>query len=202
MDLSKIQQLYDENIEKFGLDSRSVGWSTHDSQYLRFKKLLNMIEYPGHAFTLNELGCGYGELFNYCIENGLNLEKYYGYDISQKMIEKAGEYIHSNNAEFIQSADIRTQADYTITSGIFNVKFDHDQDSWEDYIKKTLKQMFDNSRKGISFNLLTKYVDYHVENLYYADPVYFFDFCKTYLTKKVNLLHDYELYEWTITAVR
>ena len=52
--------------------------------------------------------------------------------------------------------------------------------------------------KGISFNLLTKYADYEADNLYYGDPLYFFDYCKRNLSKYVTLLHDYELYEWTI----
>jgi hypothetical protein len=78
------------------------------------------------------------------------------------------------------------------------VKFDHQQDSWEDYIKQTLKNMFEYSSKAMSFNLLTKYVDFEAPDLFYADPAYFFDYCKKDLSRYVTLLHDYPLYEWTI----
>ena len=54
------------------------------------------------------------------------------------------------------------------------------------------------SKEGFSFNVLTTYVDYKKDHLYYADPLYYFDYCKSNFTKKVSLFHDYELFEWTI----
>ena len=199
MDLSKIERLYSDNLEKFGIDSKSVGWNSPESQILRFQKLLSIVEEPDvNSFTLNELGCGYGELFKFCESNNYKLEKFNGYDISKKMLETAEKYLNTNTAAFYQNSEIITRADYTITSGIFNVKFEEQKNNWEDFIKQTLKNMFDFSEKGISFNLLTKYVDFEAENLYYADPGYYFDFCKKELSKYVNLIHDYKLHEWTI----
>lgn len=202
MDLSKIEKLYSENFEKFGIDSKSVGWNSPSSQSLRFSKLLNVIEDKKESFTLNELGCGYGELFKFCLENDYNLSLFNGYDISEKMILAAKSYVNDSRAVFFESSLIQTKADYTITSGIFNVKFDEQRNSWDSYIKETIKKMFENSNKGISFNLLTKYVDFEAENLYYADPMYYFDFCKRELSRYVSLLHDYNLYEWTIVVKR
>lgn len=203
MDLSRIEKLYTDNIEKFGIDSKSVGWNSPESQELRFKKLMSVVEEPEtHPFSINELGCGYGELFRYCTDRLYKLSRFNGYDISEKMLEAARQYINDERAHYYKKPTIETKADYTITSGIFNVKFEHDKNSWEDYIKDTLKNMFEHSEKGISFNLLTKYVDFEAENLYYADPMYFFDFCKKELSRYVSLLHDYKLYEWTIVVKR
>ena len=50
----------------------------------------------------------------------------------------------------------------------------------------------------MAFNLLTNYVDYKDEDLYYADPTYYFEYCKNQFSKNVSLLHDYDLFEWTI----
>jgi len=36
------------------------------------------------------------------------------------------------------------------------------------------------------------------EDLYYADPCFIFDYCKRNFSRNVALLHDYELYEFTI----
>lgn len=201
-DLSKIEKLYNDNLEKFGIDSRSVGWNSPGSQALRFEKLLEVVINKKQGFTLNELGCGYGELFKYCMQNDLNLERYFAYDISDKMLYAAKDYVNDKRAEFYNKSTIVTKADYTITSGIFNVKFDVGSKDWETYIKDTLVNMFDNSYKGASFNLLTKYVDFEAENLYYADPCYFFDFCKRELSRKTNLIHDYNLFEWTICVFK
>ncbi|MDP1801684.1 MAG: class I SAM-dependent methyltransferase [Bacteroidota bacterium] len=198
MDLGKIEKLYSENFDKFGIDSKSVGWNSPNTQQLRFEKLLMVVQNRSESFSLNELGCGYGELFKYATLNGYNINLFNGYDISEKMLLAAKDYLNDSKAVFFKEASIITKADYTITSGIFNVKFDEQKDRWETYIKDTLKNMFENSNKGMSFNLLTKYVDFEAKDLYYADPLYYFDFCKKELSRYVNLIHDYNLYEWTI----
>ena len=61
--------------------------------------------------------------------------------------------------------------------------------------------MAEQSRIGFSFNLLTSYVDWEEDHLYYGDPGVFFEYCKRKHSRFVTLLHDYPLYEWTI-AVR
>lgn len=198
IDLTKVEELYTQNFAQYGFDSRSVGWNSPESQTLRFEKLLQMVPASTAPFTINELGCGYGEMYKYMQNQNMPVELYNGYDISEKMLDAAKQYLLQGNVQFYKNASITTEADYTTTSGIFNVKFDHQMNSWEDYIKSTLHNMFDHSRIAISFNLLSKYVDFEAENLYYADPTYFFDYCKKNLSKYVSLIHDYNLYEWTI----
>lgn len=199
MDLSKIEKLYSDNFEKFGIDSKSVGWNSPESQILRFQKLLSVVDEPTlNEFSLNELGCGYGELYKFCETNKYRLSHFNGYDISERMLEAAKNYLNSEKTELFQQSKVETKADYTVTSGIFNVKFETKQNDWEDYIKETLHNMFEHSTKGMSFNLLTKYVDFESENLFYADPLFYFDFCKKQLSPFVSLIHDYKLYEWTI----
>ena len=63
-----------------------------------------------------------------------------------------------------------------------------------------LHKMNDISRRGFSFNMLTKYSDpeYMRQHLYYADPCYLFDYCKMHFSRNVALLHDYEVYDFTI----
>ena len=197
--LNKIEQLYSNNIKKFGTKAESVGWGTQEKQDLRFLKLLSVVTDSTKPFSVNELGCGYGEFVKYCGRNGYKLSKYDGYDISSEMLKAAREYLKdSSKINLHNNATIGTQAEYTIASGIFNVMFDNNQRDWEEHIKTTIRNMYETSSKGIAFNLLTKYVDYEIEYLYYADPLYFFEFCKKQISQKVVLIHDYELFEWTI----
>ncbi|HAW53355.1 MAG TPA: SAM-dependent methyltransferase, partial [Flavobacteriales bacterium] len=35
-------------------------------------------------------------------------------------------------------------------------------------------------------------------DLYYGDPCFFFDYCKRNFSRNVALLHDYNLYDFTI----
>jgi len=56
--------------------------------------------------------------------------------------------------------------------------------------------------KGFSFNMLTRYSDAdrmaQRPDLFYGDPLFFFDFCKCEFSRNVALLHDYGLYDFTI----
>lgn len=203
LDLSKVEQLYTDNIRKFGNKAESVGWGTQEKQDLRFLKLLSVVDQNESSFSVNELGCGYGELVKHCARNNFKLGEYFGYDISEEMLSNAKDYLADfENINLFKSSNLSSMADYTIASGIFNVRFDNGIQDWEEHIKSTLRDMFEHSKKGIAFNLLTKYVDFEADNLYYADPACYFDFCKTELGKRVNLLHDYPLYEWTITVFK
>jgi len=94
--------------------------------------------------------------------------------------------------------------DYSILSGIFNVRNEQKDNIWREYILDTLNQINGITNKGFSFNILTSFSDpeYRKEYLYYADPLFFFDYCKKNFSKYVNLFHDYPLYEFTITIKR
>ena len=80
------------------------------------------------------------------------------------------------------------------------MKMDSKDTEWEEYIFKTLTQLWELSKKGLAFNSLTMYSDLEKmrPDLYYADPCRIFDFCKKHFSKNVALLHDYDLYEFTI----
>ena len=50
------------------------------------------------------------------------------------------------------------------------------------------------------FNALTSYsdADKRRDDLYYADPLHWFDYCKRKHSRFVTLLHYYPLYEFTV----
>lgn len=95
-----------------------------------------------------------------------------------------------------------TEADFSIASGIFNVKFSENDESWTKYILETLENMNQFSNNVFSFNLLTSYVDFKKDHLYYGDPLFFFDYCKKNFSKYVTLYHDYPLWEWTVVVIK
>jgi SAM-dependent methyltransferase len=199
--LNKVEKLYTKNWQSYGSDSRSVGWKDEKGQNLRFHKLVQVIEERNDIteITVNDYGCGYGAMFKYLDKlPNIRLTKYYGYDISKEMLTAAGQYVNDERAQFINSKYISFNADYSFVSGTFNVRFDASGDVWREFIEETLLKMGGMSKRGFAFNLLSIYVDWQEQHLYYGDPHYFFDFCRTRISKYVSLLHDYPLYEWTI----
>jgi cyclopropane fatty-acyl-phospholipid synthase-like methyltransferase len=150
--------------------------------------------------SLCDLGCGYGALSEYLKQNA-PLISYHGVDISHEMIDAARKSSTTlPSAQFSVRATPPGNFDYTVASGIFNVRGKRSDAEWKEYIETTITEMNKASARGIAFNCLTKYSDHDrmVQHLYYADPCAFFDFCKRNFSRNVALLHDYELYEFTI----
>lgn len=199
--LSGITTLYDGNIAAHGITPESVGWKNESSQRLRFAKLAQVIEpiAAAEGITVNDLGCGYGAMFHYLDQMpGVRLTRYLGYDISEQMLNAAKQFVDDPRAEFIASSHLTQKADYTFASGTFYVKLEASDSVWSSYMKEMLLELNEMSTRGFAFNAMTSYVDWKKENLYYADPFIFFDFCKRNISRYVTLSHDYPLFEWTM----
>lgn len=88
--------------------------------------------------------------------------------------------LHRNatNCRFVETAENLPLADYTVASGVFNVKLECSVELWEDYMRRTIGTMNRASRLGFAFNCLTSYSDAErmVDRLYYADPCRCFDY--------------------------
>jgi len=195
----RVQQYYDEKIQTHGPIARGVDWNSSESQQLRFVQLLKLID-RGNIFTLNDFGCGYGALADYLMAEEYRF-RYRGFDISPHMIAKAKD-LHqgSDQIVFFNEESKLMTADYTVASGIFNVKLKTPEIDWERYILSTLETINTLSTIGFAFNILTKYsdIEFRRSDLYYADPLFFFDHCKQNFSRFVTLLHDYPLFEFTI----
>jgi SAM-dependent methyltransferase len=202
--LDGIRDLYESNLAEHGMSSKSVGWRDEASQLLRFERLARVIDRDApDGFTVNDWGCGYGAMFAYLdAALGRRLSGYIGYDISTEMIAAARNQCDAARARFVLGPEVTEDADYTFVSGTFNVKLEATDADWDAYIKRHLETMFAKSRRGLAFNLLTSYVDWKQDNLFYADPRDYFDFCKTRLSRYVTLIHDSALFEWTILVTR
>lgn len=151
-------------------------------------------------FSINDLGCGYGALLDYLDARGFKTD-YTGIDVSPEMVRAAALRFEGRaNADFICAARIDREADYSVASGIFNVRLKSLDTEWCAHIEATLDMLNAASRRGFSFNCLTSYSDASKmgDDLYYADPCALFDLCKRRYSKSVALLHDYGLYEFTI----
>jgi SAM-dependent methyltransferase len=198
--LAEVADYYTHKLAEHGETPRGVDWNGKESQTLRFEQLCKIISADAEEFSLNDLGCGYGALFDFLSEQ-YPLSSYLGVDISKEMI-RAAEARHAANpkARFITAAEPDTIADYGVANGIFNVRLSRTDAEWVDYLQATLDVLDRTSRKGFAFNCLTSYSDEDKkqDHLYYADPCRLFDLCKRRYSKQVALLHDYGLYEFII----
>ena len=192
---------YDDKLRQFGAVARGVDWNSEESQVLRFAQLLRLIDDPEIA-TVNDYGCGYGAFASYLRGHGFQ-GRYTGFDVSAPMIaQAAAAHGGDPSSSFTTQRRAVLRADYTFASGVFNVKQEHEPAAWQDYVIATLRDIDCISAKGFAFNMLSSYSDRDKQRatLFYADPAFFFAYCKTHFAKRVALLHDYPLYEFTIVV--
>lgn len=199
--LAGVQRYYDEKIRAHGATPLGADWNSAESQRLRFAQLLKLVDRK-MSFSINDYGCGYGALSDYLRDEGYTFD-YRGYDISSAMIAEAKE-IHAamSQAAFVCEESGLSTADYTIASGIFNVKLNTSEAEWKEYMLRTLAKIDALSLTGFAFNVLTKYSDREFvrDDLYYADPLFLFEHCRAKFSRLVSLIHDYPLYEFTIVV--
>jgi SAM-dependent methyltransferase len=192
---------YRNLLKTHGISPQSLGWKNSLAQITRFEQLTKIIK-EKEGFSVNDLGCGFGDLLDFLSKKFDNFF-YYGYDTLEDMIRHAIEKAAKHpNAYFfkVKGAEELKTADYSIACGIFNLKFHEEEERWIDYILNSMNFMNKFSTKGFAINFLTSYSDqqYRQDYLFYADPLFFFDYCKKHYSKNVALLHDYNEYDFTI----
>ena len=197
-DLDPVKSYFDKRVQEYGASPRGADWNSEDSQIARFDQLLKIVELP--SFSILDYGCGYGALADYLAERGFQAE-YYGFDILQSAIETARR-VHAGKSRctFFTDKEKLPVCDYTVASGIFNFRGEQSFEDWTNYVTGVLEHFNLLSHRGFASNFLTKYSDADKmrADLYYADPLYLFDYCKRNFSKNVALLHDYHLYDFTI----
>ncbi len=198
----EIEDFYRGRLNEHGASAQGVGWRDQEAQEVRFRQLLKVID-PSKTFTINDLGCGTGDLLNLLNSQFKDQFAYFGYDGLAEMIALAGQqFPESNSIKFQHISDYcqMVECDYAVASGIFNVRNKISDQDWQAHIISTITAMSVCSRKGFAFNALTKYSDFDKmrEDLYYSDPLFLFDYCKRNFSRNVALLHDYGIYDFTI----
>jgi SAM-dependent methyltransferase len=198
--LSRVGTYYTSALGRHGATPRGVDWSSEESQRLRFDQLAKIWEGRGdEAVSVIDYGCGYGALVPYLRERGLAFS-YTGLDISPAMVAAARQLHGGADAAFVGDEAELPAADYAVASGIFNVKLDTPEEIWREYMLETLGRLAGLGTRGFAFNVLSLYSDpgRRRPDLFYADPLFLFDHCKTRYSRAVALLHDYPLYELTM----
>lgn len=196
--IKQVESYYTDKIKTHGATSQGVDWNGPESHFLRLEQLSKL--FPKKTpFSILDYGSGFGSLIDYLNQKKFQY-RYLGYDISKEMVNKGKEIHNADNIKFTTDVNKIQKVDYVIANGLFNVKLETSEQEWKEYILETIKKFDEFSEKGFAFNILTSYSDeeYKKDYLHYSNPLEIFDFCKLHFSRNVALLHDYELYEYTI----
>jgi len=199
----RVAEYYTDRLREHGATHRGVDWNSRDSQLLRFEQFMRAFP-AGERVSVLDYGCGYGTFATFLEDAGVDFD-YVGYDISDEMIQTARQMFSDRSRwSFTTVGDDLQPADVTVASGIFNVRVGTDEADWRRYAMETISELARLSRRALAFNMLTSYSDPErmTDRLFYADPGFYFDWCKRNLGRDVALLHDYGLFEFTIVVRR
>jgi SAM-dependent methyltransferase len=197
--LARTGDYYSTRLRQQGPNARGADWRDHEGQTLRFAQLIDITR-GKKTGSLAELGCGYGALVDWLRHHGYRLS-YTGYDVSREMIEAASSRLNgSPDIAFQLGSAPNHPTDYVIASGIFNVRLDYDNETWQAHVIDTIETMAETAQLGFAFNCLTSYSDPDrmQPHLFYADPAWMLTHCIQRYGRNVALRHDYGLFEFTM----
>lgn len=185
MIIEDLQKHYKNLYEQFGDSPQAVQYRDEASQNARFQALIEIADLEGKSVL--DFGCGTGHLGTYIKQQGINCS-YTGVDILEEFIELCKKKFPVSKFGMIDAFD-NEQFDYIIISGVFNNKITDNQS----FYQNTIKKLFKMCRHGIAFNLMSSYVDFFDENLFYEKPENVFSFMKNEVTQHVTIRNDYEV---------
>ena len=79
-DLAEVGRYYSEKLGAHGASAQGVDWNSAESHRLRLEQMVRVLG-PEPEFSLNDLGCGYGALYDHLRSLGRRCD-YLGVDVS------------------------------------------------------------------------------------------------------------------------
>ena len=168
----QISNIYNKRFNNYNNTPKGVFWNSKLSQDLRLNIILDKILKiaKSEEFSIADIGCGYGRLYEVIKERNLDGKvQYYGFDINQKLINFCKNYKDFKNVEFAISAFPFKNTDYVVMSGTYNLAPTSDISLWEDYIIKNLTSNWKLVKKAMIFNCLIKEKKEINKALYYTE---------------------------------
>ena len=197
----RIASYYGSKILRHGATPQGVDWTCAPTQQLRFVQLLRLCDFSA-PFSLNDMGCGYGALLELIAQRHARARMdYLGIDLAPEMVDAARRrWARKRGVAFHAGSAFPRTADYTVASGIFNVRIDEPLALWEEFIATTLREMAAHSTRGFAVNFLRE-LPAGMEGkpqLYRTQPGQWAGFCEREVPGGVEVLDHYGMREFTL----
>jgi ubiquinone/menaquinone biosynthesis C-methylase UbiE len=190
----EIQSFYNSKYQEFGSGVKSVGWSTVESQRIRYQTLLNGENLRGKSVL--DLGCGLGALIPLIREQVDDDFQYIGVEVSSNFVSYCRENFPQKNIEFFEGNFLELslpEVDFVIASGVFTLKVP----GMVEYAEQCLGKMYRLSRTACAVNFLSTQADFELaKNLHY-DPKMILELALQ-LTQNVTLIHGTPNFEFSV----
>jgi cyclopropane fatty-acyl-phospholipid synthase-like methyltransferase len=192
-DVDYVVGRYTKRIREEGVTFRSMNSGSPERQALRHSVHFETIS---QTDSILDFGCGIGNFYEYITARSFE-GSYTGVDAVPDYIQHCRKHFSRGRFELANSLDvsIAEEHDVIVASQVFNARYP---------VADNLAVMFDfldhafeKSRRAVSVDMLSSYVDFTEEHLCYYSPEAVFQHAKQ-LTRYVRLRHDYLPFEFTI----
>ena len=153
--LDAVSAYYSGTLQRFGAMPLGVDWPNRLNQELRLVQLLKVCDLSAPR-SLNDVGCGYGALRTLLSRRHRRAQiDLLGTDVSPAMVGAARRrWRHRADCVFEVAEGAVRLADYSLASGIFNVKLACPLPEWEALVAGTLDNLKRHSRLGYAVNFI------------------------------------------------
>jgi hypothetical protein len=169
----------------------------------RFATLLSEVDFDSYSrdrpLRLLDVGCGLGLLLDYLKLNQL-LDKveYTGVDLLDWALQEVrGRWPDQrfDKRDVRDEPYMKDEFDYCIICGIFTVRMGNSYEEEVALAQSTLKALWPSVSVGLSFNSMSKHVDWERDDLFHWPLDDIMAFCKRALSRHVTFRLDYGLWE-------
>ena len=189
-----VKGFYEKLLEKYGYSIKSLDYRSETSQKTRFD-IITQVGINDDC-SLLDVGCGFGDYFNYLKQRGIKNVKYNGIDLTDKIVNVAKEKNPLANVVQGNVLDLPDDKkfDYVVSLGVNGVKTG---DNW-DNLTSVLDKMWKLCKKGIAYNAVSNFASEQDEQIYFVSPIRVIEHVMNNLTYKVVFRHDYMPHDFTI----
>tara|TARA_X000000950_G_C13809330_1_gene616935 strand:+ start:171 stop:818 length:648 start_codon:yes stop_codon:yes gene_type:complete len=177
----KINNSYTNRLLKYGNSPEGLFWKNSFTQIHRFELIITALNryYNLKKFTICDIGCGYGKLFEFLTDK-LNKStfQYQGCDLNGKLIDHCTKRFMNKNCKFYKNSLPKGIVDFSVMSGTFNLSVTDDIKIWEKYILKNLTNIWKRTNKIMTFNLLHQNEKKINQGLYYTNKNWIKNICE------------------------
>jgi SAM-dependent methyltransferase len=201
-DYHQIRTCTESYFDRLGDSPLGMGWPNVADAVRRYDVMLDLIanrQSLQRPFSLLDLGCGCGHLYEHLQSRSLNAVQYTGIDLSERFIQQC--CVKHPDADFrcqdiLQAPQQLEMFDYAIINGIFTSKCSMTFDQMWEFVKSILQLVYSRTRYGLAFNAMSKQVDWERDDLFHLPLDTFASFACQELSRHFVIRNDYGLYEF------
>lgn len=207
-DIRCLSQPIESSVKSHGATPEAVWLDRSNAQekgVRRCDAIFRMLDSRAGS-TILDLGCGPGLALGYLEDrHGPMAERYLGVDISESLIDTARlawPHHKFETRDIVTDPLLAMHHDFTAINGVLTAKYALTHSAMECFVTEFLIAAWQSTSVAMSFNVMSIHVDWMRDDLFHWPLDRAAGFCISQLSRHINIIADYDLYEYTVQVFR